>query len=528
MSRAKRLRQAAILRRRITLIEKIFTPRFKAEMVRMSEQAGQDFQDGGLGRAEVGLDQHRKNIEGLLVDLYEMCGEISWRYLNNLYGKEKASMLQALAALASDWFMTAFTDAQGISGTTKQFLKDVTAKLVSEGVGEVVMGKKIRETMTGMAPWRSRLIARTESHASVMASQQSIIEGMDLPEYYKEWMSGSDGRVRKSHKKADGQLVKPKDSFTVGGDQLRYPGDRQGKAKEVINCLLPDMKVSLCHPEKLFRRRYVGEVINIEVDSLNKLTVTPNHPILTNVGWKPARLVNESDYLIINDRANLLDLVDSDVKGVNANVGELFDSLVNSGNIPSTSTGIVDFHGDVVDSDVEIIDVGGALVNSVETTSAATLQDVLLKLSETTGRILVSDRAIDKFLFRSLDPSDSIVSSFSDFLEFVWTCILETDQVCLTSRSILETQLLKAKGYDISINLKDLAHFEDGQLLIVEGFNFINNFLPTLQELDTISLSKPLNSALATLQDNCYFAGAFPLVEELLPLYPSYENELQT
>lgn len=236
MSRAKRLRQAAILRRRITLIEKIFTPRFKAEMVRMSEQAGQDFQDGGLGRAEVGLDQHRKNIEGLLVDLYEMSGEISWRYLNNLYGKEKASMVQALAALASDWFMLAFTDAQGIAATTKEFLRATTAKLVAEGVGEVVMGKKIRETMKNMAPWRSRLIARTESHASVMASQQSIIEGMDLPEYYKEWMSGSDGRVRKSHKKADGQLVKPKETFTVGGDQLRYPGDRRGKAKEVINC----------------------------------------------------------------------------------------------------------------------------------------------------------------------------------------------------------------------------------------------------------------------------------------------------
>ena len=202
----------------------------------MAEQAGQDFKDGGLGRAEFGLDQHRKNIEGLLVDLYEMCGEISWRYLNNLYGKEKASMVQALATLASEWFMTAFTDAQGIAATTKEFLRATTAKLVAEGVGEVVMGKKIRETMTGMAPWRSRLIARTESHASVMASQQSIIEGMDLPEYYKEWMSGSDGRVRKSHRKADGQQVKPKETFTVGGDQLRYPGDRRGKPAQILNC----------------------------------------------------------------------------------------------------------------------------------------------------------------------------------------------------------------------------------------------------------------------------------------------------
>lgn len=245
MSRAKRLRQAAILRRRITLIEKVFTPRFKAEMNRMARQAEEDYSNGGIQRAEVGLETHQKNIESLLIELYEMSGEASWRYLNNLYGKEKASMAQALAALAGDWFMSAFTMAASIADTSKEYLKAATAKLVAEGVGEVEMGRAIRKEVEGMSVWRSRLIARTESHASVMASQQSIIEDMELPEYFKEWMSGSDGRVRKSHKQADGQIVKPKETFKVGSDDLRFPGDRRGSAKEVIACRCVTVEVFL-------------------------------------------------------------------------------------------------------------------------------------------------------------------------------------------------------------------------------------------------------------------------------------------
>lgn len=236
MSRRQRLREAAILRRRIALIEKMFAPKFKAEMVRMATQASQDFMDGGLGRAEVGLDEHRKNIEGILLEVYQKSGEVSWRYANALYGKKKDGMLQALSRLAADWFFQSFTLATTIAETSKDYLRQVTKTLVAEGVPEQAMGKKIREVVGEMAPWRARLIARTESHSSVMASQNSIIEDMELPPHKKEWMAGSDGRVRKSHKQADGQQVWPNETFNVGGDALRYPGDRRGSAKNVIHC----------------------------------------------------------------------------------------------------------------------------------------------------------------------------------------------------------------------------------------------------------------------------------------------------
>jgi hypothetical protein len=236
MSRATRLRQAALLRRRIVLIEKIYAPKFKAEMVRMATQAGQDYTDGGMGRVSVGLEEHQKRIEALLLEIYQKSGEVAWRYAQHLYGTKKDGMLEALTRLAADWFFQSFTLARSIADTSKDYLTQVTKNLVAEGVGEVEMGKKIREVVSDMAPWRSRLIARTESHASVMASQDSIIQDMELPPHKKEWMSGSDGRVRKSHKRADGQQVWPNESFNVGGEALRYPSDRRGSASNTINC----------------------------------------------------------------------------------------------------------------------------------------------------------------------------------------------------------------------------------------------------------------------------------------------------
>lgn len=45
-------------------------------------------------------------------------------------------------------------------------------------------------------------------------------------------------------------------------------------------------------------RRYRGDVIDIETDGGHRLTVTPNHPVLTTQGWVPASELREGHYLI--------------------------------------------------------------------------------------------------------------------------------------------------------------------------------------------------------------------------------------
>lgn len=56
--------------------------------------------------------------------------------------------------------------------------------------------------------------------------------------WYKQWVSMEDHKVRPTHVAAHGQLAKIEDTFTVGGFQMRFPGDSSLGAplKELVNC----------------------------------------------------------------------------------------------------------------------------------------------------------------------------------------------------------------------------------------------------------------------------------------------------
>jgi len=243
MSLAQRLRQAAKLNRRVLAIERVFASRIEAEMDRAARQMGEDFGNGGLERAIVGLEVHRENLRAILEDLYAMAGDSALKLLLDETQKAhvaiietKGDMAEALRRLATSWATLAFEKVVGITNTTIEMLRLTTINAVREGVHEREMGKIIQEAMGSTSKWRGRMIARTESHASVMESQHELVKDMELPEYRREWLSGRDGRTRKSHRKANGQRVGPDEPFDVGGEKLMYPGDRSGKPENVINC----------------------------------------------------------------------------------------------------------------------------------------------------------------------------------------------------------------------------------------------------------------------------------------------------
>ena len=57
-------------------------------------------------------------------------------------------------------------------------------------------------------------------------------EGIDK----KEWITTLDGETREDHERADGQIVEVKETFAVGGEDLRYPGDTTASPDQTVNC----------------------------------------------------------------------------------------------------------------------------------------------------------------------------------------------------------------------------------------------------------------------------------------------------
>ncbi|OMC08544.1 hypothetical protein [Mycolicibacterium fortuitum] len=74
--------------------------------------------------------------------------------------------------------------------------------------------------------------AEVLNHAVIAAAMQSE----DADELHKVWISTLDGKTRPSHWAADGQRAPLAGTFTVGGEQLRFPADPTASAAERKNC----------------------------------------------------------------------------------------------------------------------------------------------------------------------------------------------------------------------------------------------------------------------------------------------------
>ena len=81
-------------------------------------------------------------------------------------------------------------------------------------------------------------VARTESNAAAnLGIEQSSLSMFNANEMEKRWITARDEKVRDTHRQAEAQGAIPfESSFSVGGTQMKRPGDPAGGASEVINC----------------------------------------------------------------------------------------------------------------------------------------------------------------------------------------------------------------------------------------------------------------------------------------------------
>ena len=125
------------------------------------------------------------------------------------------------------------------------------------------------------------------------------------------------------------------------------------------NCLVPGGFVLAEGLMSESRRLYRGEVVTLETSRGNKITVTPNHPVLTNRGFVAAGMIKESDKVIETRRKyrRFLGKAPNDIYTPSI-VDEVFHARLKS--ISSATHTVkgsaVQFHGDGgSDSEVSVI-----------------------------------------------------------------------------------------------------------------------------------------------------------------------------
>ena len=128
-----------------------------------------------------------------------------------------------------------------VIATARKVFQQTIQKLMTDesfmAEGADAQARILRRKFKEVSQYQALRIVRTESAlAANFATQETARQIFPGSQMSKEWIAGSDARVRPAHREADGQIVKFDEDFLVGGESLAYPGDPRGSAGNVINC----------------------------------------------------------------------------------------------------------------------------------------------------------------------------------------------------------------------------------------------------------------------------------------------------
>lgn len=254
---------------------------------------------------------------------------------------------------------------------------------------------------------RSQYIARTEAIRLVSTGNQHFWEQAVSNEVVEEkrlkrrWLPTQDGRTREHHMMIPGlnkDGVGLKEPFRTPYGPLMYPGDPSGSAANVINCFHPDTLILKRGLRYMIARRYKGDIVKIVLSNGVDLSVTPNHPILTEKGWVAAGELKESDNLVYGDFCDFSDRANPNVANIYASAQSLYGFFKVAGFVNGPGASRVDLHGEVVvgkvKEDIEIISLPSHLVGAFNAPVFKSLDKVKLKHSGLSEGFLLSKRLL--------------------------------------------------------------------------------------------------------------------------------------
>ena len=248
--------------------------------------------------------------------------------------------------------------AARIQGTITSAIEEQTTQAIQTGYAE---GYSVARTANNIVSAtdqisrvRATMLARTDLNA-ISNAGSLLAASVSGASATKTWLTAGDELVRETHADAEGQTVAIDDAFDIGGENLDYPGDPSGSWEETANCFPGDTLVAAAAFTLGFRRWYDGDLILVETDGQHEIAGTPNHPVLTNTGWKALGDLEEGDYLVCGSLGQKEAGVDPHIDHVPAKIEEVFTSLGVVGLARRVPGANMDFHGEVPDGEVDVV-----------------------------------------------------------------------------------------------------------------------------------------------------------------------------
>jgi hypothetical protein len=123
----------------------------------------------------------------------------------------------------------------GIAETSRHSIDSQIRQGVAARESAAEIAARIRRAKLSIVPGRSQAIAGTEVHSAT--NYGSYVAAVDSRAVeLKIWLATPDGRARDAHIGASGQKRELSAPFSVGGENMMYPGSPGASAANTVNC----------------------------------------------------------------------------------------------------------------------------------------------------------------------------------------------------------------------------------------------------------------------------------------------------
>ena len=349
----------------------------------------------------------------------------------------------------------------------------------------------------------------------------------------KKWMATLDSRTRDAHADLDGQIQEVDDPFESELGDIMYPGDPTAAPGNVYNCFVGETQIATDSDIiRSYRHDYSGDLVEVETASGVHFTCTPNHPILTSVGWVPAALLNNGYNLLVANVRNEFGLHrNGNIKHIHTRMKALFNALHYVGLMDRDATLRVDFHGDIPTTDVEVITKKWKLRSNRDSSCADGVNELLFKDS---NEPLVSKSAFVQHFGSVWFAALRFIGSFGKALAFFRRRL--SHAVIHGFRAITgsNTAVFKAQAYNVAGDMQLIRECLDGFTGKVFVDNIVNIKITTVSHVPVYNLQTGTGHYFVSYiipQNNAKCNGNYAIAKNcrctLTYVYPDYPSEMQ-
>jgi hypothetical protein len=231
------------------ILELVFAKKIKPIMGRQWLDVAITVSNGIYGEIQYIIDRQFYRLQVEFEKQYRKIGVLYNSQINNRIEKVKPKGYLKYDIKQGEWeFWNAYNNwvkyeavrqVTKINETTRNVLRGLISRSIEAGKSYAQIARDIRIIKDISNTNRARKIAVTETHSAFGKSSFESVQASRLPIENKEWVSAMDERTRTDpfdHIAANGEKVKMNDLFYNTNQGLRYPGDPDGSAGNIIYC----------------------------------------------------------------------------------------------------------------------------------------------------------------------------------------------------------------------------------------------------------------------------------------------------